>query len=73
MKRFILVLGLVLGLLLAVGICSPAQENTIAPPESLVAESVPGIPASLSETIGRYTENRDGFSNRLGPRSGAKW
>jgi hypothetical protein len=49
MKRFILVPGL----LLAVGIYSPAQENPIAPGESLVVEGVPRIPASLAEAIGR--------------------
>ena len=31
-----------------------AQEPTITPPESIVAESVPRIPASLAETAGRY-------------------
>jgi dipeptidyl aminopeptidase/acylaminoacyl peptidase len=64
MKRFILVLGL----LLAVGICSPAQESTIAPPENLVAEGVPRIPKSLVEAIGRYTENRDAFQTDWHPK-----
>jgi dipeptidyl aminopeptidase/acylaminoacyl peptidase len=64
MKRFILVLGL----MLAVGIYSPAQENTIAPPESLVTEGVPRIPKSLSETIGRYTENRAAFQTDWHPK-----
>jgi dipeptidyl aminopeptidase/acylaminoacyl peptidase len=64
MKRFILVPGL----LLAVGICSPAQENTIAPGENLVVEGVPRIPASLAEAIGRYTENRDAFQTDWHPK-----
>lgn len=64
MKRFMLVLGL----LVAVGIYSPAQENTIAPPESLVTEGVPRIPKSLAETIGRYTENRAAFQTDWHPK-----
>jgi len=64
MKRFILVPGL----LLAVGIYSPAQENTIAPGENLVVEGVPRIPASLAEAIGRYTENRDAFQTDWHPK-----
>jgi dipeptidyl aminopeptidase/acylaminoacyl peptidase len=63
MKRFILLPGL----LFASGICSPAQENTIAPGENLVVESVPGIPASLAEAIARYTENRDAFQTDWDP------
>lgn len=31
-----------------------AQEPSIGPPESVVAENVPAIPASLAETAGRY-------------------
>jgi dipeptidyl aminopeptidase/acylaminoacyl peptidase len=31
-----------------------AQEVTLTPPESIVAENVPKIPASLAETAGRY-------------------
>src|SRR5947207_9444041 len=31
-----------------------AQEATITPPESIVAENVPKIPATLAETAGRY-------------------
>ena len=64
MKRFILVPGL----LLAVGIYSPAQENPIAPGERLVVEGVPRIPASLAEAIGRYTENRDAFQTDWHPK-----
>ena len=31
-----------------------AQEAVIAPPENLVVDGVPKIPASLAETAGRY-------------------
>ena len=31
-----------------------AEEPTITPPESIIAEGVPKIPASLAETAGRY-------------------
>src|ERR1700686_1576371 len=31
-----------------------AQEPSITPPESIVADGVPAIPASLAETAGRY-------------------
>jgi dipeptidyl aminopeptidase/acylaminoacyl peptidase len=62
MKRFILVSGLFLA-----GICSLAQENMIAPGENLVVDGVPKIPASLAETIGRYTENREAFQTDWHP------
>src|SRR5215472_15252834 len=64
MKRFILVAGV----LLTVGIYSPAQEKMIAPGENLVTEGLPKIPASLAETIGRYTESRDAFQTDWHPR-----
>jgi dipeptidyl aminopeptidase/acylaminoacyl peptidase len=38
-----------------------AQEPTVAPPEGIVAEGVPPIPAKLVETAGRYAENRSAF------------
>lgn len=63
MKRFIFVSGL----FLAAGICSLAQENMIAPGENLVVDGVPKIPASLAETIGRYTENREAFQTDWHP------
>jgi WD40-like Beta Propeller Repeat len=63
MMRFILVSGL----FLAAGICSLAQENMIAPGENLVVDGVPKIPASLAETIGRYTENREAFQTDWHP------
>jgi dipeptidyl aminopeptidase/acylaminoacyl peptidase len=33
---------------------APAQEPTVTPPESIVADGVPKIPASLAEAAGRY-------------------
>ena len=63
MKRLILLSGL----LLAAGICSRAQQNTIAPGQNLVVDGVPRIPASLAEAIGRYTENRDAFQTDWHP------
>jgi dipeptidyl aminopeptidase/acylaminoacyl peptidase len=44
-----------------------AQEPTTAPPESMVLDNVPGIPATLADTIGRYTENRDAFQTDWHP------
>ena len=35
-----------------------AQDHSIAPPESLVVEGVPTIPAALAETAGRYASFR---------------
>src|SRR5260370_38514165 len=40
--------------LLAFASLLAAQETTITPPESIVAENVPKISASLVETAGRY-------------------
>ena len=54
MKRLLAVFSL----LLLSGIYSTAQENALAPPENIVADSVPQIPASLAGAIERYTENR---------------
>lgn len=63
MKRFILVSGS----FLAAGICLLAQENMIAPGENLVVDGVPKIPASLADSIGRYTENREAFQTDWHP------
>ena len=35
-----------------------AQDRPLAPPENLVAEGLPQIPASLAEQVRRYTESR---------------
>jgi dipeptidyl aminopeptidase/acylaminoacyl peptidase len=34
------------------------QQAVVAPPESLVIEGVPPVPASIAELAGRYSENR---------------
>jgi dipeptidyl aminopeptidase/acylaminoacyl peptidase len=36
----------------------PAQTDTVMPPESLVVDSIPPIPAALAETAGRYGNYR---------------
>ena len=38
-----------------------AQTDVITPNENLVAEGIPKIPASLAESVGRYSEFRNGF------------
>ena len=44
-----------------------AQEDAIAPGENLLVEGVPKISASLAETVGRYTENREAFQTDWHP------
>jgi len=51
--------GVLSGLLLFAGQLAWAQEQVIAPAENLVVEGVPGIPASLVETAGRYGSFRN--------------
>lgn len=58
MKRHAALLGC---LVLSFAVPLAAQEATIAPPENMVVEGVPKIPASLVETAGRYSENRSAF------------
>src|SRR5215831_19668603 len=53
---------------LAVGFSVEAQGDQIAPGENLVVEGVPKIPASLTETVGRYTENRSAFQTDWHPK-----
>ncbi|MGB2668682.1 MAG: S9 family peptidase [Candidatus Acidiferrum sp.] len=55
MKRIATLLAGI-SLLCAVG--AAAQAPVVAPPESLVLDGVPRIPASLAETAGRYGEYR---------------
>jgi hypothetical protein len=38
-----------------------ARQPLISPPESIVADNVPPIPASLAQTAGRYTDYRAAF------------
>lgn len=52
---------LIIGVLAVVSGFGLAQEPTVAPPEGIVAQSVPPIPAKLVETAGRYAENRSAF------------
>src|ERR1700683_389257 len=51
----------------AAAIYLPAQEPTVAPNENLVVDGVPPIPASLAETIERYTENRRAYPTDWNP------
>src|SRR5580692_7204348 len=37
-----------------------AQSDTVAPNENLVAEGIPKVPASLAESVGRYSDFRYG-------------
>jgi len=63
-KRYILAVAMSL----AVGFSVEAQGDQIAPGENLVVEGVPKIPASLTETVGRYTENREAFQTDWHPK-----
>jgi dipeptidyl aminopeptidase/acylaminoacyl peptidase len=48
--------------LLFIATALPAQEEAwIGPPEALVLDGIPKLPASLAETAGRYAENRAAF------------
>jgi len=46
---------------LVLGALAFAQSGEIVPNENLVAEGIPKIPASLAETVGRYSEFRSAF------------
>ena len=50
--------GLLNGFVFFAGQLALAPDGTIAPPENLVVEGVPAIPASLVETAGRYGSYR---------------
>jgi dipeptidyl aminopeptidase/acylaminoacyl peptidase len=54
-------LGLLVALLLLAAVQALAQEAVLAPPDNLVLDGVPAIPAALAETAGRYAENRFAF------------
>jgi dipeptidyl aminopeptidase/acylaminoacyl peptidase len=54
-KRMLPILGLVIFVAAGRG---NAQEAVVAPPESLVVENVPKIPASVAEAAGRYGSYR---------------
>src|SRR5215831_19785141 len=38
-----------------------AQSDDVVPNENLVAEGIPKIPVALAESVGRYSEFRNGF------------
>jgi dipeptidyl aminopeptidase/acylaminoacyl peptidase len=44
-----------------------AQSDEIVPNENLVAEGIPKIPASLAESVGRYSEFRSAFFSSWHP------
>jgi len=56
MRRFSYLAAVVLLSVLAV-----AQSGEIVPNENLVAEGIPKIPASLAESVGRYSELRSAY------------
>jgi len=60
-------LGLLVALLLLAAGGALAQEAVLAPPDNLVLDNVPAIPASLAETAGRYAENRSAFPSDWHP------
>lgn len=55
MKKLI---ALACGALFAAATYLPAQEHVVMPNENLVVDGIPPIPASMAETVERYTENR---------------
>ncbi len=56
-------------LLMLLTIPALAQEATLAPPENLVTDGVPAVPAALAENAGRYGENRSAFPTDWNPQS----
>ena len=65
--RTTLFLLLVAGLALAPPTAGLAQSGTIAPNENLVVDGIPDIPASLAETVARYTDFRVATLNSWHP------
>ena len=51
-------LTLAILLLAVVGIPGVSQEAPLSPPENLVTQGIPPIPARIAEEVGRYTEFR---------------
>ncbi len=47
--------------LLVLSVAAFAQSDEIVPNENLLAEGIPKIPASLAESVGRYSEFRSAF------------
>lgn len=54
MKRFVFLLVL----MMSAAASLPAQTATIQPPDNLVVDAIPPIPAALAETAGRYGDFR---------------
>jgi hypothetical protein len=54
-------LGLWVAILLLAVVEALGQQSVLAPPDNLVLDNVPAIPAALAETAGRYNENRSAF------------
>jgi dipeptidyl aminopeptidase/acylaminoacyl peptidase len=48
-------------ILVFAGFVAAQDFRTVAPPEPIVAEGVPPIPATLAEAAGRYSETRSAF------------
>jgi dipeptidyl aminopeptidase/acylaminoacyl peptidase len=53
---------LVFALVLIAASWVAAEDGVVAPPENIVVDGVPAIPAVLAETAGRYKENRAAFA-----------
>jgi Tol biopolymer transport system component/dienelactone hydrolase len=49
------------------GFVAAQEPATVAPPEAIVAEGVPPIPATLAEAAGRYGETRSAFATDWHP------
>lgn len=62
MKRFFLLAAVVV-----LSVMGLAQSNEIAPNENLVAEGIPKIPATLADSVGRYSEFRTAFISSWSP------
>ena len=54
--------SLIIALMLAAACSIYAEDAVVAPPENIVAQGVPAVPAALAETAGRYKENRAAFA-----------
>jgi dipeptidyl aminopeptidase/acylaminoacyl peptidase len=67
MKQRLSQLGLLVAFLLLAAFGALAQQAVLAPPDNLVLDNVPAIPAALAETVGRYAENRSAFPSDWHP------
>ena len=53
--------------LMFAGFVAAQDSRTVAPPEPIVAEGVPPVPATLAEAAGRYSETRSAFPSDWHP------